>query len=135
VSVYVDTSGFYAYLCRDDQHHDAVAAVMQQLALRRTRLITTSYAVSPTMGLLQRRMGMRVVRQFMESVIPVVEICWVGPEEHEAAWNLMQRKPKRALTVVDAAGMVIMHRDGIKRCVALDHEFGREGFEMMPIVN
>lgn len=132
MGVYVDTSGFYAYVCADDQDHLRVQPVMHDVANKRERLVTTSYVLCETMGLIQRRLGVKALRAFVEGVIPPLRVVWIGREEHEAAWQLMFEKPRRALTVVDATGIIVMRRERLTRCIALDPEFEREGFEVLP---
>ena len=84
------------------------------------------------MGLVQRRLGLRTLVTFVKDVLPLVAILWIKADEHQAAWQLMQAKPRRHLTIVDASGIVVMRQAGIRRCVALDPEFNREGFEVLP---
>lgn len=132
MATFIDTSGFYAHACTDDSHHDSVADVLSRLAEQRERLVSTSYVLSETMGLIQRRLGFSVLKSFMEDVLGVVEIVWIGPAEQAAGWELMKSKPSRGLTIVDATGIVVMRRQAIRRCVALDPAFTREGFEMLP---
>jgi predicted nucleic acid-binding protein len=132
VRIYVDTSGLYAYVCKDDQDHSRVLPVFHDVARRRERLVATSYVLCETMGLIQHRLGVKALRSFVEGIVPLLEVVWVGAEDHAAAWSLMRDRPKRALTLVDAAGVVVMRREGLKRCIALDPEFRREGFEVLP---
>lgn len=132
MKVYIDTSGFYAYICRNDRDHVKIRDVMHRLASERAGFITSSYALSETMGLVQKRLGFTVLSDFVRNVLPVVEIFWIGQKEHLAGWDLMQSRPRRGLTMVDAAGIIVMRQEGINACVALDPEFAREGFNVFP---
>jgi predicted nucleic acid-binding protein len=123
--VYIDTSGFYAYVCRDDAEHLPVREVLQRLAARRARLVTSSYALSETMGLIQKRMGFSTLSDFVSHVMPVVDIIWICDREHQASWQ-------RGLTIVDATGIIVMRQEKINTCVALDPEFVNEGFRVLP---
>lgn len=132
VPIYVDTSGFYAYACADDGLHKQVKEVFKKLAAEQERIITSSYVLCEVMGLMLKRLGFSVLKDFVDDVLPIVDIIWIGEEEHAAGWQLMQSKPKRKLTIVDATGIAVMRKERLRKCVALDAEFVREGFEVLP---
>ena len=132
MKVFVDTSAFYALVCRSDQSHREVTEIFRDLGGRGGILFTTSYVLSETMGLLQIRHGFEAVRGFVGEVLPVVRVLWVGSEDHEAGWRLMQREPKRHTTIVDATGMTMMIKEGIHVCLGFDMEFRRQGFRLLP---
>jgi len=132
MKVFIDTSGFYAYACGVDAGHLPVREVMHWLASEKAAIITTSYVVSETMGLIQKRLGFKVLADFVDTVLPVVDVYWINQGEHLAGWQLMLGRPRRGLTIVDATGMIVMHREKISVCVALDPEFAHEGFRVLP---
>lgn len=130
--MFVDTSGFYAFLSVDDRDHEAVVAVLREAIDGGEPLNATSYVVSETMGLVQKRLGLRVLRRFVADVLPLVRVRWIGAAEHDAAWSLHQQVRKRAFTIVDASSAATMRREGEKRICALDGEFARLGLEPLP---
>ena len=130
--IYVDTSAFYAYLSRDDQDHHEVVATFETCLESGDQLATTSYVVAETMGLLQHRISVAAVGRFVDEILPLVQIRWIGGDEHAAAWQLLREVGKRSFTIVDASTAVLLQRDGSKRVLALDPEFRRLGFETLP---
>jgi predicted nucleic acid-binding protein len=130
--IYVDTSAFYAYLSRDDQDHESVAEAFRVVLDTERDLVACSYVLAETMGLVQHRLGLGVLTRFVEDMLPLVQVRWVGPEEHAAAWHLVRQVKKKAFTMVDAASATFMQRDGARRILALDPEFGRLGFTTLP---
>ena len=132
MKVFVDTSGFYAHACKSDDAHKEVIEVFRDLGTRQAVLVTNSYVLSETMGLLQIRHGFTAVSQFVANVVPLIRVLWVQQSDHEQAWSLMQREQKRHLTIVDASAMVMMTRESIRSCVGLDLEFRRQGFVLLP---
>ena len=132
MKVFVDTSGFYALACKSDRSHQEVTEAFRDLAKRGATLVTNSYVLSETMGLLQIRHGFEAVRGFVAEVVPSVKVLWVQPEDHAAGWALVQQESKRHTTIVDATAMKMMAQEGIHTCIGLDLEFRRQGFRLLP---
>ena len=130
--IYVDTSAFYAYLSRDDQDHDRVVEALRASLEAESALVASSYVVAETMGLVQHRLGVGTLARFVEDMLPLVQVQWMAASEHDAAWRLLRDVGKRSFTIVDASTVVLMHRDGVKRVLALDPEFRRLGFVALP---
>ena len=130
--IFVDTSAIYAFLSRDDQDHERVRAAFESALAGGQSLVATSYVVAETMGLVQRRLGLGPLARLVADVLPLVELRWVGPAEHRAAWQLLQEVGKRAFTIVDASSAAAMRSEGARRILALDAEFERLGCEVLP---
>lgn len=133
--IYVDTSGFYAFLSAEDKDHEASRRAFQDVLDAGHHLVATSYVVAETMGLVQNRLGLAVMRRFVDDMLPLVRVRWVGPAEHAAAWALLRQVNKRSFTIVDSASAALMQRDGARTIVALDPEFGRLGFSTLPVTH
>ena len=74
MSVFVDTSAFYAVLDADDLLHPAGRSAWVRLLEERGRLHTTSYVLVETMALLQRRIDVQGPRTFIADILPVVQV-------------------------------------------------------------
>ncbi len=127
--ILVDTSAFYSLIHAEDQNHEQVREAFDGVT---EPLLTTSYVISETMGLLQRRLGWNSVHTFVTDLLPHVQAVWIGAAQHNAGWELMRSHPVRHLTIVDATAMAVMRERGLRRCLTLDGEFGRQGFKMLP---
>lgn len=57
MAVFVDTSAWYALGTAGDESHAAARRVYAELIRHGERLITCSYVLAETMGLIQRRLG------------------------------------------------------------------------------
>jgi predicted nucleic acid-binding protein len=132
VTVFVDTSAFYAFLSKDDSAHERVTECFGELTGRRERLMTNSYVLSETMGLLQQRGGWTALRRFLDDVAPLVNVVWITAQHHAAGCQLMRSSPSRHFSVVDATAMVTMREEGLTTCIGLDTEFTRQGFRLIP---
>jgi predicted nucleic acid-binding protein len=129
---FVDTSGFYAVLSGEDRDHEAVTCAFRAQREGGERLVACSYVIAETMGLVQHRLGLGVLTRFVEDMLPLIDIRWVGPAEHAAASALLFRVRRRSFTIVDAASAAAMTRDGAQAIIALDPEFVRLGFKVLP---
>jgi predicted nucleic acid-binding protein len=62
MTVFVDTSAFYAVLDRDDANHAEAKNVWTRLVREGTTFLTSNYVLVETAALLQHRLGMAAVR-------------------------------------------------------------------------
>ncbi len=132
MSIFVDTSALYAFLCRTDKDHEPVKRTVESLLVGKELLATSSYVLCETMGLIQRRMGFNLVQVLVCDLVPMMEVTWIGPREHNMGWSIMLEKRHRNLSIVDATSIAVMKAHGIRQCVALDKMFSRAGFEVLP---
>jgi predicted nucleic acid-binding protein len=62
VSLFVDTSGFYALLVRTERDHGAILEAFRAAAERGRRMVTTTnYVIVETSALLQHRIGLALL--------------------------------------------------------------------------
>lgn len=129
--IFLDTSGLLAFLDRDAAQHERVRASMAQL-LRDRDVITHNYVLVETEALAHRRLGGRVVRVLLEDVVPALEVVWVDAKLHDAAAAAHLRALRRRSSLVDHVSFELMRRLGLRTALALDDDFAREGFELLP---
>ncbi len=128
---FVDTSALLAFLDRDaDRHGEVVASSAEIFAERRA--ITHNYVLIETVALAHRRLGAAVARRLLEDVVPVLEIVWIDAELHAAAVTAYLRSLRRRSSLVDHVSFELMRRRAIRAALALDRDFAREGFELVP---
>jgi len=128
---FVDTSALLAFLDRDAlRHEDVVASGSAILAERRA--VTHSYVLIETEALARRRLGAAVARRLLEDVVPILEIVWVDADLHGAAVAGLLGSPRRRSSLVDHVSFELMRRRGLRAALALDRDFARAGFELIP---
>jgi predicted nucleic acid-binding protein len=130
LSVFVDTSAWYALASVGDQDHRSAQAVYRDLVERKERLVTTSYALAETMGLIQRRLGWRPLELFAAAT-HTVDVVWIDRTRHREAETLLFARRRRAINIVDAASFVVMKALGIEDAFAFDEDYRREGFHLL----
>lgn len=129
--VFVDTSGLFAFLVQDDEMHEREKAVFSHLAHRNARLLTSSYVLLETISLLQRRVGLDSVKDFNETVFPLLEVIWVGETWHNRALERLMAESKRQLSITDCLSFEIMDEREIIEVFTFDRHFAERGFEIL----
>ncbi len=131
MSVFVDTSAFYAVLDRDDANHQKAAIAWASIVGQNRALVTSNYVVLETMALLQGRIGMAAVRGFQNNVAPIIRVEFVTPEIHSLGVAALLAAAKRKLSLVDCVSFAVMRQLGLEAAFAFDPHFQAHGFEML----
>jgi predicted nucleic acid-binding protein len=61
-----------------------------------------------------------------------VDLVRVRPSDEEDAWRLFKDRSDRSYSFTDCTSFVVMRRLGLPHATALDEDFRREGFEVVP---
>lgn len=94
---------------------------------RAERLVTTSYVLAESMGLIQHRLGWRPLELFAAAAA-TWDVAWIDEGRHRQAEKLLFTRRRRAINIVDAASFAVMRELGIETAFAFDDDFKREGF-------
>lgn len=131
MSVFVDTSAFYAILDADDEEHDQASEVWENLVPGET-LVTSNYVLLETSALSQNRLGMESVRAFEDAVTPLLRVLWVDANVHRQAMAAVLTAGRRRLSLVDCSSFVLMRAHGLQTAFAFDDHFHEQGLEIIP---
>ena len=132
MSVFVDTSGLYALLVRTEDKHAEVLRVFREALEEGRTLWTTSYVIVETVALLQHRLGLAPVRDFVEHLVPVMSVEWVSEALHRKATERLLREDRRRLSLVDCVSLEFMRAQGLRDVLALDPHFTEAGCRLLP---
>jgi uncharacterized protein len=132
VSVFVDTSAFFAVLDAGDANHDAARAAWDRLLAGREDLHTTNYVIVESSALLQSRLGLEALREFAADVLPIVDVHVVDEGQHRSAFHALLVASRRRLSLVDCASFECMRRAGLDRAFCFDPHFTEQGFTVVP---
>ncbi len=130
MTCFVDTSAVYAVLDRDDANHAAAAS--QFAAMRGEALVTHNYVLVETAALVQRRLGLAVLRRFFVDVVPVLRVVWVDEHLHTRASTEVMVAGRRRVSLVDRVSFEVMRACGITTAFVFDDDFRDEGFAVVP---
>ncbi len=132
MSLFIDTSALYALLDGDEPRHMKVVAAWRAVTEGGRILFTSNYVLVETFALLQRRLGLEAVQGFADAFVPLLQTVWVDEELHAAAAASLFTAAQRRLSLVDCASFELMRRLGLTDVLALDTDFARQGFNLLP---
>lgn len=131
MSVFVDTSAFYAVFDADDAEHHRAGDVWKRL-LSEDSLVTSNYVLVETLALMQSRLGVESVRAFEDAVTPLLRVLWIDETVHRQAVAALLTAGRRKLSLVDCASFALMRAHGLETAFAFDQHFEEQEFEVLP---
>lgn len=131
MTVFIDTSAWFALASTSDRSHRTAQATYAELVDSGEALTTSSYTIAETMGLMQRRLGWRPLELFA-SAVRLIEVVWIDEVLHRRAEDMLFEQRRRGMSIVDAASFAVMASRGIETAFAFDDDFRREGFAVLP---
>jgi len=132
MSLFVDTSAFYALLDADDQNHRRSANAWQEMMAAEQNVVTTNYILIETFALIQSRLGLDAVREFHEDIVPVLNVEFITPGMHRLGIAALLAASKRGLSLVDCVSFEVMRELGMKSAFTFDSHFRDYGFTVIP---
>lgn len=132
MSLFVDTSGLYALLVRTEEKHSEVVEAFRRALDEGRVLWTTSYVIVETVALLQHRLGLAPVRDFVQHLMPVLSVEWVPEALHRKGMVRLLREDRRQLSLVDCLSIEFMGSQGMRDVLALDPHFTEAGYRLLP---
>ena len=132
MTVFVDTSAFYAVLDRDDANHDAAGNAWVQLLRAEHILLTTNYVLLETCALLQNRLGIAALRAFHQDIVPLLHINWISEVRHFSGVEAALAASRKRLSVVDCVAFQTMRENGVQTAFCFDRHFLEQGFAILP---
>ena len=132
MSVFIDTSAFYAVMDADDDRHAAARSEWQRLLEGRETLHTTNYVLVETIALLQSRLGLEALRSFTADILPVLHILWVDEGVHRSAHHALLVSGRRNLSLVDCTSFEAQRFLGLDSTFCFDPHFAEQGFHILP---
>jgi predicted nucleic acid-binding protein len=131
VTVFIDTSAFFAILDADDQNHSAAGSIWKTLLKQSAELVCTNYILIECFALLQRRVGLEAARVFQSDVVGVLQVRWVDEALHAAGVAALLTAGRRQLSLVDCVSFELMRRLGLTTAFAFDQDFADQGFSCL----
>ncbi len=131
--IFVDTSALFAVLDRDDQAHESARAAWAGWLSdeREISLLTSNYVLVESFALLQSRFGMEAVRAFHDDLLPVLQVHWATPEDHDIATQALLLAGRRRASLVDCTSLQLMRRLGVSWAFAFNRHFAEQGCEVL----
>ncbi len=120
MSVFVDTSVWYAGVDGSDVDHERAKAILAAEEI----LITTDHVLVETWLLLRNRIHRKAAERFWDGLRNgIAAIEPVGLADLETAWQIGQAFPDQDFSLADRTSFAVMRRLGIERAASFDNHF------------
>jgi predicted nucleic acid-binding protein len=120
LSLFADTSAFYAAADSGDRHHTRAT----ELLAGGGALMTTDHVLVETWRLLRARGGYAAAERFWGEIrggLAAVET--VLPGDLDTAWRIGEIFSDQDFSMVDRTSFAVMERHGVSRAVSFDDHF------------
>lgn len=128
--VFVDTSGFYAFLDDSDPFHIQARDLFLRAEKESWALLTTNYVVHEAWAVIQARLGWDAVEAWQDRVLSRCEIAWVGRDMHTQGAQRCRDARERRLSLTDCISLEFMRNRRLEEAIAQDEHFTRAGIRM-----
>jgi predicted nucleic acid-binding protein len=132
-SVFVDTSGWYALIDRNDTLHQLALSSLQALIDKRIHLTTSDYVVDETCTLAKVRAGALAATRLLDMLhqTTLLRWEWIGAERFARAESLFRKHNDQGWSFTDCASFALMRELRIDRALTSDNHFIAAGFEAL----
>jgi predicted nucleic acid-binding protein len=136
MSLFVDTSAWYAGADEDDRSNRRAAEILAA----GEPMVTTDHVLIETWILLRHRLGRGAAERFWEALRRgVARMETVGAADLEVAWSIGDAFPDQDFSLVDRTSFAVMQRLGLRRVASFDRDFAvyrfgrdrRQAFEVV----
>src|SRR5438477_13198964 len=108
--IFVDTSGFYALLIKQDDRHEAAVRVLREARRRKRRFVTSDHVLDETATLLKARGKRHLLGAFFDRVqnSSVCRIEWTDPARFHDAQAFVLKHADQAWSFTDGLSFRVM---------------------------
>jgi predicted nucleic acid-binding protein len=129
--LFVDTSAWLAYVNRTDRAHKRVAKALRKFD---GRLVTTNFVFDEAVTVCRIRLN-HPTALLMGDLLrdpEVVDLVRVEEADERAGWELFGQREDKSYRFTGCTSFAVMRRLGLEQAAALDADFAREGFAVLP---
>jgi predicted nucleic acid-binding protein len=120
VTLFVDTSIFYAAADSGDRGHERAREVLSG----GEPIVTSDHVLVEIWILLRHRLGRDAAERWWSAVREgAAQVESVGPADLEVAWSIGQAFADQDFSIVDRTSFAVMRRLGVYRAASLDRDF------------
>lgn len=131
MKIFVDTSAFVALNNKNEPNHIVADALLGQLDLSTTILLTSNYTIAETITILSQRISKEIAINFKELDVPTLEVIWVNEMIEAAAFDIFKKIKSKNVSFIDCTSFALMRELGIKTVFTFDRDFKKQGFSLL----
>ena len=120
MSLFVDSSAWFAAVDRGDRDHARAKAVLG----RREHLVTTDHVLVESWALMRVRLHRAAAGLFWKRMrAGIAQLEFVTAADVESAWLIREGFPDQDFSIVDLTSFATMHRLKLTRVASFDEHF------------
>ena len=127
--LFIDTSGFYALLDKNDKNHSLIETVINQFDI----FFTSNYIIDELITLTRvRKLKTKKLTEFINDLIEgnICPVLRVTLEIERAAWKMSQKYSDQNFSFTDCTSFILMKENEIRYACSLDKHFVIAGFSL-----
>ena len=129
--IFLGTSAIYALADSSDANHDRVVELFSRALTDEEALLVHNYILVESAALLQSCLGLINARQFMRDS-DAFQVHWIEADDHRQSVAVWNERKRQKLSLVDCMSFVVMRLYDVRRVLAFDSDFAKEGFDSYP---
>ena len=131
--IFVDTSGFYALVVKDDDKHAAAQRAMRDARRRKRLFVTTDYVLDETATLLKARGFVHLLRPMFEimDASQAFRIEWTDSERFHANQAFFLKHADQAWSFTDCLSFLVMSELSLREALTKDTHFQHAGYSVL----
>lgn len=126
--IFVNTASWADLVLGDAENHEAIEGYYKRLLANRYQLITSNYILTELVALLTSpgRVPRPQVIDYVNRLkrLPRLSIIHIDQSIDTEAWALLEQRPDKQWSLVDASSFVIMTREHVIEAFTTNHHFG-----------
>ena len=133
MKIFIDSSGFKAWLDERDDFHLNAERIVNDLLEDKDELITSNFIVDECLTMLRVKCGLNkamLLRKYLSNTKQMINITRISVSDEKNAWGWFE-KDWSGLSFTDCTCFAVMKRLGIKKVFGFDKHFERAGFELV----
>ena len=132
MSIFIDTSAFFAILDSGDEFHKESKDTFLRLIGDKEIFHSSNYITIETIVLVQNRLGLDAVRTFQDDIVPIINIHWVDERIHNIAVSSLLIARRKNISFIDYTSFELMRLLGLKKVFTFDKHFVEQSFKLLP---
>jgi uncharacterized protein len=131
--IFVDTSGFYALLVKDDDRHVAAQRILHDARRRKRGFVTTDYVLDETATLLKARGLGHLLRPLFETLDQsrACRIEWTDADRFRDVQAFFLKHTDQAWSFTDCVSFRTMKHLRLRDALTKDGHFREAGFVVL----
>ena len=105
---------------------------LEQAVAEARHLFSSNCVLVVSFALVQCRPGQAALRALADVLVPMLRPLGIDDKLHAAVVAALIAGSRRKLSLVDCTSFELMRRHGLTEALALDDDFTRQGFRLVP---